>query len=153
MEDFDSLNEKQLESLERGLSDLKNNRVMTSNKFWKELLSNKEQQLLIDEAYEHYCKEYENGTHRIGTGLLWMAKETKDTFVYRSKADSDFSEKWGLTIEERELNYEERIKLFKEKTNRSLTYTLNVRERLDENGIPTKLITITYNDKTIESYE
>jgi hypothetical protein len=56
MEDFDSLNEKQLESLERGLSDLKNNRVVPSDEFWKELLSKKEQQLLIDEAYENYTK-------------------------------------------------------------------------------------------------
>ena len=61
---------------------------------------NKEQ--IIDEAYENYCTEYENGTHLIGTGLLWMTKETKDTFIYRSKTDTEFSEKCGLKIEERE---------------------------------------------------
>ena len=109
---------------------------------------NNEQQSLIDEAYEHYCKEYENGTHRIGTGLLWMAKETKDTFVYRSKTDSEFSEKWGLTIEERELSYEERKKLCKLSDR---VYPNN--EWMKENNIPTRLITVTYNDKKIESYE
>ena len=109
---------------------------------------NNEQQSLIDEAYEHYCKEYENGTHLIGTGLLWMAKETKDTFVYRSKTDSEFSEKWGLTIEERELSYEERKKLCKLSDR---VYPNN--EWMKENNIPTRLITVTYNDKKIESYE
>jgi hypothetical protein len=96
---------------------------------------NKEQQELLGEAYKNYCKEYENGTHLIGTGLLWMAKETKGTFVYRSKTDLEFSEKWGLKIEERELNVDE----------------LNIVNLLKQTS--TKLITITYNDKTIESYE
>ena len=96
---------------------------------------NKEQQELLGEAYKNYCKEYENGTHLIGTGLLWMAKETKGTFVYRSKTDLEFSEKWGLKIEERELNVDE----------------LNIVNLLKQTS--TKLITMTYNDKTIESYE
>ena len=153
MEDFDSLNEKQLESLERGLSDLKHNRIMTSDEFWKGLLSNKEQQLLIDEAYENYCKEYENGTHLIGTGLLWMAKETKDTFVYRSKTDSDFSEKWGLKIEERELCLEDRTDYKKKRDGIARTIAPYSHQILDNSNIPTRLITITYNDKTITNYE
>ena len=112
---------------------------------------NKEQQELLDEAYENFEKWYnEHSGKEDYTGYYVPNKEE---FIRLIKTDTEFSERWGLKIEERELNYEERIKLFKEKTNRSLTYTLNVRERLDENGIPTKLITITYNDKTIESYE
>jgi hypothetical protein len=112
---------------------------------------NKEQQELLDEVYENYRQ-------KIISEDLWMLvaigwPSTQEEFINKCKTDTEFSERWGLKIDERELNYEERIKLFKEKTNRSLTYTLNVRERLDENGIPTKLITITYNDKTIESYE
>jgi len=112
---------------------------------------NKEQQELLDEVYENYRQ-------KIISEDLWMLvaigwPSTQEEFINKCKTDTEFSEKWGLKIEERELTYEERIKLFKEKTNRSLTYTLNVRERLDENGIPTKLITISYNDKTIESYE
>ena len=38
----------------------------------------------------------------------------------------------------RELTYEERIKLFEEKTNRSMTYVLCVRETLDSSKIPTR---------------
>jgi hypothetical protein len=122
---------------------------------------NKEQQELLDEAYENYCKEYENGTHLIGTGLLWMAKETKDTFVYRSKADTKFSEKWELTIEGRELSLEERFNIrypggkfsvFQENYPNT-HYRNDPHGLLDAFNIPTKLITITYQNKKIESYE
>ena len=121
MEDFDSLNEKQLESLDRGLSDLKNNRIMTSDEFWKELLSKKEQQELLDEAYENYKKEIlrqrqlqKEGVNRLrsqGKRLKVSLIEllTKEEFINKCKTDSEFSEKWGLTIEERELSPKERI--------------------------------------------
>jgi hypothetical protein len=120
---------------------------------------NKEQQELLDEAYENYCKEYENGTHLIGTGLLWMAKETKGTFVYRSKTDPEFSEEWGLKIEERGLSFEERCELgYKYVDSFEWDMLMGGGRKGDEGNcndykIPTKLITITYNDKTIESYE
>jgi hypothetical protein len=129
----------------------------------------KEQQELLDEAYKNYYTEYENSTHLIGTGLLWMTKETKDTFVYRGKIDSEFSERWGLKIEERELNLDERAKLHPNPENFydihgtfSISDSIEdsnfpdkdwLHEQFDNSGIPTKLITITYNDKTIESYE
>ena len=67
MEDFDSLNEKQLESLERGLSDLKNNRVMTSDEFWKQLLSKKEQQTLYSEIETLIIKWNIDGTKTAGS--------------------------------------------------------------------------------------
>jgi len=67
MEDFDSLNEKQLESLERGLSDLKNNRVMTSDEFWKGLLSNKEQQTLYSEIETLIIRWNIDGTKTAGS--------------------------------------------------------------------------------------
>jgi hypothetical protein len=53
---------------------------------------------IIDEAYENYEKEYEKGSHLEGTGLLWMTKESKETFIYRAKTDKEFSERWGLKI-------------------------------------------------------
>jgi hypothetical protein len=67
MEDFDSLNEKQLESLERGLSDLKNNRVMTSDEFWKGLLSKKEQQTLYSEIETLIIRWNIDGTKTAGS--------------------------------------------------------------------------------------
>jgi hypothetical protein len=147
MEDFDSLNDKQLESLERGLSDLKNNRVMTSDEFWKGLLSKKEQQLLIDEAYKNYYTFMRDDRQ-------WELD--KEEFINKCKTDQEFSEKWGLTIEERELSLEERYDWFIKTYNTNLTRSsnqYNMEDILSSNNCPNILITITYNDQTIESYE
>ena len=174
MEDFDSLNEKQLESLERGLSDLKNNRVMTSDEFWKELLSKKEQQELLDEVYENYKKEIlrqrqlqKEGVNRLrsqGKRLKVSLIEllTKEEFLHKCQTDKDFSEKWGLKIEERELIQGERLQLLwkvcREENippdSKELEdFWLRYNEIMSKYNIPTQLITITYNDKTTESYE
>ena len=47
------------------------------------------------DAYKNYEKEFEKGSHLEGTGLLWMAKESKETFIYRIKTDDEFAKKWG----------------------------------------------------------
>ena len=170
MEDFDSLNEKQLESLERGLSDLKNNRVMTSDEFWKELLSKKEQQELLDDAYknylQHYADEYNEEQKKAQKNPLhWMEMEytnirpyPKEDFINKCKTDSEFSEKWGLKSEERDLSWKERSELLSTEqfyefgflspfTNGIINYYLN------QKNIPTRLITIKYNDKIKLRYE
>jgi hypothetical protein len=87
---------------------------------------------------------------------------TKDEFVDMVKTDTEFAEKWELKIEKRELSWEERVEiarktLSEEKFNEYgylspfttpiITYWLN------QYNIPTKRIIISYNDKTIESYE
>ena len=112
---------------------------------------------IIDEAYENYEKSYEMGKHLEGTGLLWMAKETKGTFIYRSKTDPEFSEKWGLKIEERELSLEKRhqlaLPIWKEKYGPLADMMVPTNVDNTPFKIPTKLITITYNNETIESYE
>ena len=77
--------------------------------------------------------------------------DTLDEFVSRCKTDNEFAKKWGLKIEERELSLEERATIWNNTHNPvGNIYTHN---QYDENDIPTKLITISYNDKTIESYE
>jgi hypothetical protein len=124
---------------------------------------------IINEAYENYSKEYEKD-NSIGMCLLvkrldgksTYRKPNKEMFVDLCTYDKTFSEKWGLKIEERELSLEERsfiagsnhnevsqnIKMF---TGIDEDHTLH--KHLDDINIPNKLITITYNDKTIESYE
>jgi thymidylate synthase len=47
------------------------------------------------DAYKNYEKEFEKGSHLKGTGLLWMAKESKETFIYKIKTDDEFAKKWG----------------------------------------------------------
>ena len=106
---------------------------------------NKEQQELLDGAYENYLK---------GGHIKWLNQMevntpdgkmnipipyTQEEFINKCKTDSEFSQKWGLKIKEQ-----------------------TILEQVDQNNpmlkgstalYPRKLITITYNDKTIESYE
>jgi hypothetical protein len=75
----------------------------------------------------------------------------KEEFINKCKTNPEFSEKWGLKIEERELSLEERGDIYE--TNFKGLKRNKSNEDFDKINIPTKLITITYNDKTIESYE
>jgi hypothetical protein len=120
---------------------------------------NKEQQELLDEAYENFVKSVENNRP---AGYVRKVI-TKSDFMKESNFNKDFREYWGLKIEERELSRDERcdeyIKRHPKETNDGiLNYkwigdNLCTHEDYDKWNIPTKLITITYNDKTIESYE
>jgi hypothetical protein len=116
---------------------------------------NKEQQELLDESYKDYFIKKSSETGPFGVaGII----PTKDEFINNCKNNPEFSEKWGLKIEERELSLEERYDLIeKDKHTQFVKWeslgTDRIREVLDDNNIPTKLITITYNNETIESYE
>jgi len=112
---------------------------------------NKEQQELLDKAYRKYGDSHQyfvNGWLHVIPML-----HSNETFINECKTDTEFSEKWGLKIEERELSLEERHDIKEQ-------YGFDCRKlakpsikQLDDANIPTRLITITYNDKTIESYE
>jgi hypothetical protein len=120
---------------------------------------NKEQQELLNEAYKNYSKKMmyhpvENWLDD-GNGEKTYRQLSQEEFINKCKTDPEFSEKWGLTIEERELSFEERLKLANVEnpnTDNKMVF-LDYISALDNRNIPTKLITITYNDKTIESYE
>ena len=123
---------------------------------------------MIDEVYENYLK---------GGDIKWLKQEevdtpigkmniptpyTKEEFINKCKTDTEFSERWGLKIEERELSWKERVEIarktlskeeFFEYGNLSPFTTPIITYWLNQNNIPTKLITITYNNETIESYE
>lgn len=124
---------------------------------------NKEQQELLDEVYHNYSKEYEKD-NSVGLTLLvqridgktMYTKPDKEMFISLCEYDKHFSEKWGLNIEERELSHQERSDLknsppyeYGKPANGKL-----IDERLlNSNNVPTKLITLTYNNEIIESYE
>jgi hypothetical protein len=130
---------------------------------------NKEQKELLDEAYDNYCKEYWNLSFlqdKIEYGSSFYNHDTVDytfeeltqeEFIDKCKTDTEFSERWGLKIEERELRLEERVRIYgvdKIQINDAGYYEHSYTQfKVDEAKIPTKAITITYNDKTIESYE
>ena len=108
---------------------------------------NKEQ--IIDEAYVNFEKWYnEHSGKEDYTGYY---VPTKEEFIRLIKTDSEFSERWVLQIEEIELDMFERWELANLTPNMSEIDYCN--KLCDEHNVPTKLITITYNDKTIESYE
>ena len=101
---------------------------------------------IIDEGYKNYflIKSMEKGPFGI-SGLILP----KEEFINNCKTNPEFSEKWGLKIEERELSLEERNKWSWD----NWGITCEMESVLDEQEVPTKIITITYNGETIESYE
>jgi hypothetical protein len=120
---------------------------------------NKEQQELLDGAYENYLK---------GGHIKWLNQMevntpdgkmnipipyTQEEFIEKCKTDTEFSERWGLKIEERKLSLEERQNLYFKLNPEFRLVHEDMDKHMDKHNIPTKLITITYNDKTIESYE
>jgi hypothetical protein len=130
---------------------------------------NKEQQELLDEAYENYLK---------GGHIKWLNQMevntpagkmnipvpyTQEEFINKCKTDTEFFERWGLKIEERELSFEERCEIqiarlegmYSSGKEVFIQHSVNDVKQItmDKNNIPTKLITITYSDKKIESYE
>jgi hypothetical protein len=102
------------------------------------------EQIILD-VYREHCLEQSKYLRHGGT---------IQEFINKCKTDKEFSEKWGLKIEERELSLEERIILAGyDYENRGGIGWNMLKESVDlDNSIPRKLITITYNDKTIESY-
>ena len=75
---------------------------------------------------------------------------SKEEFIKQIKTDDEFAKKWGVMVEIRELSLDERFELFKNQNNGSHPEDI---EMMDDYNIPTKLITITYNNETIEIYE
>jgi hypothetical protein len=124
----------------------------------------KEQQELLDEVYRKYADSHwtppSNPKGKLLSDQLFSLvpmEHSKESFINKCKTDSEFSERWGLKIEERELCKLERINVAIEKklTHKTahLTKDFDYQKWCDEQNIPTKLITITYNDTKLESYE
>ena len=142
---------------------------------------NKEQQELIDVAHKNYvdqtmftsnptwlkpipCMDMSTGEEKIGA-----RQYMKEEFINKCKTDPEFSEKWGLSIQERELSLDEKewelekTNCINDIENDRIIYGHEWEKYIERQydgiqsnqgiKIPTKLITITYNDKTIEVYE
>jgi hypothetical protein len=124
---------------------------------------NKEQQELLDEAYETYLKNWkpqpviENELHWMEQELVNNRPLPKDMFIHCTKTDTEFSEKWGLKIVSRKLTNPERYKLwFSNNYQTGMEYNESSMPDFSDSyyePTPTKLITITYNDTKLESYE
>jgi len=117
---------------------------------------------IIDEVFKKYGDSHwtppESPNGPLLLDQLWSLKpmqHSKEGFIQACKTDKEFSERWGFKIEERELSHDERIILMNKKL--GVTDTLpqyyNTDDEMDKNNVPTKLITVTYNNETIEIYE
>ncbi len=105
---------------------------------------NKEQQELLDEAYENYYTFMRDDRQ-------WELD--KEEFINKCKTNPEFSEKWGLTIEERELTTVRERKKYDRYFDNLIGERSEHHITLDRRGVPRKIINISYNNKKIESYE
>ena len=117
---------------------------------------NKDQ--IIDEVYKNYLNEWTFEKHPNDGSVysvepIKVKEHTKEQFVYRCKTDPEFSERWGLKIEERELSENERYKIFDERGYEFRMNNWSKEEQYDKANIPTKLITLEYNQEKIYIYE
>jgi hypothetical protein len=125
---------------------------------------NKEQQELVNEAYIKYqnqtmfhtddlvsLKELDGMYMSTGEKTKVYRQFAPKEFINKCKTDSEFSEKWGLIIEERELSLEERATIWNNTHNPA--GNIFTHNQYDENNIPKRAISLRYNHKTITSYE
>jgi hypothetical protein len=111
---------------------------------------------LIGDAYKNYEKQIiANNLHLLPASDL---PSTQEEFINKIKTDDEFTKKWGLKIEVRELSLRERMNLCREKLDDTddgeILLPSDIEYRMNNYwGIPTRAISLTYNDKTIESYE
>jgi ribosomal protein L31 len=83
---------------------------------------------VIDIAYENFRVKVKDE--------YFPVYKTKEQFIDTVKNYPEFSKKWGLKIEESELSLEEMMLL-----------------ELKLNRVPTKQITLTYNNEIVKYYE
>ena len=127
----------------------------------KKVMDNEKFNQIIDEAYKKYADSHwtppSNPKGKLLSDQLFSLvpmEHSKEEFINKCKTDSEFSERWGLKIEERELNFMERLSLYNVKMDgRVIGNHIKTEKDFDYENIPTKLITLTYNNETIESYE
>ena len=97
-----------------------------------------------DGCYEHFTNPsfaYGYRTHE------------KEEFINKCKTDSEFSEKWGLKIEERELTTVQERKKYDNYFDDLIGEYLEHHETLDKRGVPRKITTLTYKNETVITYE
>ena len=107
---------------------------------------------IIDEVYDKYRSQQTD----FFVPIYW-----KDKFIEKCKTNEKFSKKWGLKIEVEELSLDERNELLNKALNRNhkrkdcfsdKEFEIETLKDANAFNIPTKLITVTYNNETIEVY-
>ena len=126
---------------------------------------------IIDEAWNNYLQQTMFDSNpkwlepvpvmnmETGEKSMGARQYHKNDFLAKCKTDSEFSEKWGLKIEERELTLEERYnKWFNNNYETGMERYFDPNDLPDFNDpyydpTPTKVITIMYKCEKTEVYE
>jgi hypothetical protein len=111
---------------------------------------------LIGDAYKSYLIEDAKTLPNMSKEKMYELgyRLTKEEFINKIKTDNEFAKTWGVKVEVRELSLEERMKILEEK--HPLYYLeqqLGGEDIFTRNNIPTRAISLTYNNQTIENYE
>ena len=122
---------------------------------------------LLEDAYNSFVKSYTGKNNYIilppddyitDNGELL----SKEEFINNIKTNSKFANMWGVDVSVRELSLEERVEIARKTLSKEEFYkyglispftTIMITYWLNPHNISTKVITITYNNKTIEVYE
>jgi len=114
-----------------------------ASKLLKEEMNKERFNQIIDEVYNKYLTKY----------VGYDDVPSKKLFLFEIKNNTEFSERWGLKIEEKELNENERYKIFDERGYEFRMNNWSKEEQYDKANIPTKLITLEYKQEKIYIYE
>ena len=123
---------------------------------------NEEQQELLVKVYENYTRSKahpldgkygDTSVRKFNHMYPYEPILSQEEFIDKIKTDPEFSEKWGLTIEERELSREERIEFYVNTYMHGVGKPAGFEDaKLATRNVPIKLIKLTYT-QTIKSYE
>jgi hypothetical protein len=107
----------------------------------------------LDEVYKNYNELFDS--YYPPFSAPYPKRLTREEVFNKCKNDPVFVEEYGLQIEERELSEQERMDLYDKSNWNKDIFPSDVsgwNRLLDGYNIPTKVISLTYNDKTIETY-
>jgi hypothetical protein len=123
---------------------------------------NEKQQELLVKVYENYTRSKahpldgkygDTSIRKFNHMYPYEPILSQEEFIDKIKTDPEFSEKWGLTIEERELSREERIEFYVNTYMHVVGKPAGFEDaKLATRNVPIKLIKLTYT-QTIKSYE
>jgi thymidylate synthase len=117
-------------------------------------MNNERYNQIIDDAYKNYekiCMEEVN-SHDVSPPMFLYPMWEKD-FINKIKTDKDFSERWGLKIEERELSYDERFRLYVKRDKPAYPLNVeNINEYLTLIEIPTRAISLMWNQRSCDLF-
>ena len=122
---------------------------------------------IIDEVHQNYVKEtmFDSDPKwlepvpvmdmKTGEKSMGVRQYGKESFINKCKTDPEFSEKWGFKIEEKELSLEERKRIYEMEYTNDIEVENNhwLESKLKTRNIPTKKITLEYNNEKTYYYE